>query len=238
MLLEQTGRAMTRAEPRHAALPDGEQASVTNPTDLAINGHIDTAIARLGGNTALYSQLLTTYLKELAGLPDQLDALLDSADADGTARLLHTLKGVSGTVGAQQLALTAQSAEISVQSSTTIEKNPDWLVNFRQSVDQTQQIFESVAKHYSSKLPAARPSRDALSDTDKVMLQTTLHALLALLKGNDMHAIEAHATVRQLHLAGDEELLSRLDDAMSRLDFAHSADLCKALLDRLASHRE
>jgi len=69
------------------------------------------AIARLGGKTGLYRQMLRRFVDELAGMPGALQGLAASADRVSAARLLHTVKGVAATLGADGLAALAAQGE-------------------------------------------------------------------------------------------------------------------------------
>ncbi|TXT38815.1 MAG: kinase-like protein, partial [Comamonadaceae bacterium] len=60
---------------------------------------VAAALERLSGNEALYGQVLKTYLRDLATQPEQLERCLEQADLAAACRLLHTLKGLSATVG-------------------------------------------------------------------------------------------------------------------------------------------
>lgn len=62
----------------------------------------------------LYEQVLRGVARETVTLPDQVRALMASNDLEAARRCLHTFKGLSGTVGLQQVSQLAAMAEKAV----------------------------------------------------------------------------------------------------------------------------
>ena len=105
---------------------------------------VDEAIARLGGDTTLYAAVLASYLAELKTMPDQLDALLASGDAIGAGRLLHTVKGLSATVGATYLAAVVAAAEQRLKTDNNQGTHDRLRAEFRDKVMRALRILEPV----------------------------------------------------------------------------------------------
>ena len=76
------------------------------------------ALERLGGSSALYATILTSFVGDLAAYPATVQAQLDAQDAAAAARVLHTLKGLAATVGAIYLAEQAIVLERGVKAGT------------------------------------------------------------------------------------------------------------------------
>ncbi|MGZ5271041.1 MAG: response regulator [Ramlibacter sp.] len=71
-----------------------------------------SAIARLGGDRALFDRMLPVFRRNLEASRLQLQAALDAGQAgEDLRRLVHTLKGMAGTMGAARLAEAAREAE-------------------------------------------------------------------------------------------------------------------------------
>ncbi|MBF0317313.1 MAG: response regulator [Nitrospirae bacterium] len=64
---------------------------------------IKTGLERLGGNTALYVELLMEFRDKYRDSGRAVCDKLDNKDYDAAYRLLHTLAGVSGNLGANEL---------------------------------------------------------------------------------------------------------------------------------------
>lgn len=69
------------------------------------------AIHRLGGNAKLYRQLLKTFAKEQVRFIQEYRNYVVENDLQGAKRLCHTLKGISGTLGMEELCALASQAE-------------------------------------------------------------------------------------------------------------------------------
>ncbi|MRX08832.1 response regulator [Pseudoduganella sp. FT25W] len=69
------------------------------------------ALKRLGGLESIYQIALGSFVTEAAKLTAQLQRAREEQNGAAALPALHTLKGLAGTVGADQLALLAQQAE-------------------------------------------------------------------------------------------------------------------------------
>jgi two-component system sensor histidine kinase/response regulator len=205
------------------------------------------ALERLGNNHALYARVLQSYLDSLAGQPDQLEAALRHADWTGAGRLLHTLKGLSATVGASYMAAVARRAELAVMGAQAPDAaivSPDvpaLCASLRAAVLATQSVLGQVAQSYRQHLPVAAPAAVAWGVTGS---ETTALAashptgpdralvleLRALLLASDMQAIAALEQLRQHPATADTASFRRLAHLVDELDFAQAAQLCTSLL--------
>lgn len=109
---------------------------------------VDGAAMRMGGNRELYASILEAYLEELGGQPDLLDAALDKADFPAAMRLLHTLKGLSATVGASYMEAVANRAEAQVKApnaaSCTAQQVAELRATFRAAVTASTHMLAQV----------------------------------------------------------------------------------------------
>ncbi|MGZ5846786.1 MAG: PAS-domain containing protein [Ramlibacter sp.] len=71
----------------------------------------DGAIERLGGNTGLFERLLPAFRTNLEQARRDIGLALDQSARDDLCRLMHTIKGMAGTMGAAALAAAAARAE-------------------------------------------------------------------------------------------------------------------------------
>lgn len=77
------------------------------------------AVAQLGGGWALMRTVLNTCKQDFAEAASTLEQFLQAADWESAVRLVHTLKGLAGTVGAKELQRIAQrfEAELGVRQT-------------------------------------------------------------------------------------------------------------------------
>ena len=92
--------------------------SVTLPgtptTPMPAEGHVlqvETGLQQLMGDRALYLQILRRFRQRYQDSANQARTELTAGDAIGAQRIIHTLKGAAGMIGAQQVYLLASKLE-------------------------------------------------------------------------------------------------------------------------------
>jgi polar amino acid transport system substrate-binding protein len=87
---------------------------------LAIEG-IDTeaGVARMGGNESSYRKLLLKFVDNQKGAVDAIRAARERDNNDDAVRAAHTLKGVGGSIGANELQRLGGELENQLKSSPT-----------------------------------------------------------------------------------------------------------------------
>ena len=96
----------------------------------------ESALSRIGGNVALYKKLLKHYLND--SHIDALCAAIENGDAAETARLAHTIKGVSANLSLSKLRLVSTSIETDAKGG--LDCKP-YLTELRQAFEQTAQLI-------------------------------------------------------------------------------------------------
>jgi CheY-like chemotaxis protein len=96
----------------------GTAAAIGPPrTELPAIDGLDTeaGLRHAAGNAALYAQLLRRFAQDYAGFGPEVEAMLSSSRRDEAARQAHTLKGLSGSLGAKDVRPCAADLEIAVR---------------------------------------------------------------------------------------------------------------------------
>ncbi|MFZ4623662.1 MAG: response regulator [Rhodoferax sp.] len=195
------------------------------------------ALDRLGGNSSLYARVLQSYLSELAGLPDQLELALQQSDWESAGRLLHTLKGLSATVGASYMAAVARKSELAVKAAKTACGDSATLdvaaqsINFRAAVAATQTVMGQVARTCEPNVAGAgmpAPVAGLMSGAPNDMLRQ----LQTLLRSSDMGALSVFEQLQQSPALANTEAFEQLTQAMTAFDFHRAAQVCDLLLQR------
>jgi HPt (histidine-containing phosphotransfer) domain-containing protein len=78
-------------------------------------------VAHMSGDAAMFRRVLLRFSESFAGTPMQVRAAVAQGDAEHAQRLVHTLKGAAGTIGAGMLQGAALRLEQSLRSGTN-----DW----------------------------------------------------------------------------------------------------------------
>lgn len=199
-------------------------ASANAPVDAGAHD-VAGALERLGGNVALYRQILQAFLVEIAGVPSQLDAQLRNQDYIGATRLMHTTKGLSLTLGAQYLAQVCKEAE---QTLKTAPDNPGLLSLVAQAVESTAAELRAVQSSLVLKSQTDVPPFPTTSDEPG--LREGLRTLRLLLRDSDLHALEVFARLHHQPLHGDTASWAALQSAMMALDFTQALAHCDTLI--------
>ncbi len=206
--------------------PSSTVAAAPGSTPRDVNAHdVAGALERLGGNAALYLQILQAFLVEIAAAPTQLEALLKSRDSIGAARLLHTIKGLSSTVGAQHLSQVCKDAEHSLKTSS---EGTSLVPRLALAVERTTAELQAVQSTL-----ATAPQADApppIAQPDAVVLLQGLQTLRLLLRDSDMQALEVFARLQHQPSPTDVAAWQALQSAMMSLDFAQALTHCDTLI--------
>ncbi|MCK4784094.1 MAG: response regulator [Desulfobacteraceae bacterium] len=76
---------------------------------------VKSGLAGVGGNARLYRDILIRFYKDYSNATKQIKNALEKGDIELAQHLVHTVKGLSGTIGAQELHVSAGELEASIQ---------------------------------------------------------------------------------------------------------------------------
>jgi signal transduction histidine kinase/DNA-binding response OmpR family regulator/HPt (histidine-containing phosphotransfer) domain-containing protein len=184
---------------------------------------IDTTsgLARLGGNRAGYRQLLLKFAHHHAHTGDEIRAALQAGDLELAVRLAHTLKGVSGNIGANPLHQAARELEGALK-----ERQPEWTVSLENCERLLRQVVEAIATLEPA--PETPPAEAAVLDW--TALAPLIERLRALLQEDDMDAVavvaELGTRVQGTPLA---QPVQDIKDALGQYEYAEALDLLEKL---------
>ena len=228
VLCKQAGRqeapknTVTAAE---APLPAGVgEAAVAAGVDIS------AALKRLGGNRGLYRRMLGTFVKELAAMPEQVAAHAAQGETQAASRLLHTVKGQAGTLGA--MALSAEVAHGEKRFAEGHAGGDAELLVQQVSVAMTGAgpgLAALLQALQAAEAPVAAPG--AVLDSDAVL--KLLRTIGQHLQNADMAATDGMAELQRQYGGALGEQLQSLDEAISALDFDRALHLCNALINEM-----
>ncbi len=240
VLLQHTRRAKpyvprqpSRDKDAHDRSASDATAGYTTPSEHSVNP--EAAIARLAGNTTLYASIVKAYLVELGGQADQLDRLLQNDDLVGAARLLHTLKGVSATVGADYMAAIAKAAEAAVKRASPGLPLDDLRAHVRSAALGTMRAMEALVHQYECThvTNASKAVAGALSAADRQQLGLALAELKVLLENSDLRALTVHQQLVTRYPLAAKDGYDALEQAISAFNFVQAAAQCAQLFAKL-----
>ena len=170
-----------------------------------------------GLGTALDAQArgYRTLLLDAADFANQLDRLFGAQDLLSAARHLHTIKGLSATVGAIGMATIAKTTE------DTIKENGGFASlalrrDFRAAVQITMEALSKACAAMATE--SAHAQQPSTSENSRAQTLEELQRLQALLRLSDMDALQAYSRLAASH-ALTPEAIDGLNQSITRLDF-------------------
>ncbi|MES9935621.1 MAG: response regulator [Sedimenticola sp.] len=195
----------------------------------ALSG-VEVANARkhVGGNLKLYMQLLKKFRKNQAGAADEVIQSLEAGDPDTARRIAHTLKGVSGNLGARRLFEAARDLEecIKKDDGACVQRQ---MPEVREALGQILEAIEKLGR------PADTPAaKQVVDDADMEEIGAHLKELGALLADADTAAGRYLADLMEQHRAtplydGFKEMESLVED----YDFTEALEVMRRTAEEL-----
>lgn len=123
--------SQTENTPMQAAIIS-TAASAHPQSDKNAIAEIDlkSALSRMGGNKDLYLRMLPKFIDSLNAQPTQLRAAIANGDLHGASRLLHSLKGLSSTMGVTHIAAEAARGEKILLKEISIQEASEFIESF------------------------------------------------------------------------------------------------------------
>jgi PAS domain S-box-containing protein len=219
---------------RHAG-PERDNPIQAGQTDISESKPVEqefdigSALLRLGGNVQIYCVALKGFIQELSKAREEFDEALRHQRRDDAIRIVHTIKGLAGTVGANQLARLAAENEHELRGNLGTAP--------LQAHDELWHAVENASKtateHLSRLSPATQiPSTDGASPQD---LRDGLSKLCELLNAASFDAVKLHEQYSDTIEDRFPDQGFRLHECMDQLDFVNAKSICVELLRVVAA---
>jgi signal transduction histidine kinase/CheY-like chemotaxis protein/CHASE3 domain sensor protein len=201
------------------------------------NTGFQLALKRIDGDQELFKRMAKMFIQAVENTEYDLDQHILHEEKDDTARLLHTLKGIAGTIGADSLARLVVSMEEQL-------KQADHLAVLRPLTKQLSLLIQTSSQELrafsdSLHLTTANMSMTETSvstkSLDKQALQEQLHQLNALMTDKNMRAMSVFLQIKTTFGAELGDHLVSLENAINQLDFPLALEKTKSLQERLKS---
>ncbi|NOX25630.1 MAG: response regulator [Deltaproteobacteria bacterium] len=192
------------------------QAAEEEPVNFpfAIPGiNLPLGLRQVAGNKTLYLELLSLFQREYADFSAQIGTALDLNDMETARRLVHTMKGAAGTIGASELAAEALALEIGIGKG--MEDVPELL-------DKTGKYLESVLAALQEVLPVvelAAPVNTPAGVVDLESVAPRIRKLRKLLEISDMEAVDIFQEIKDTLLVLHSEQAAQLGRALETFNF-------------------
>ncbi len=189
---------------------------------------LDTAaaIARLGGDQEAYALLLKKFCHHHAHTDQEIREALHVGDVELARRLAHTIKGVAGNIGADQLYAAAKDLETTLKQETS----QAWT----DTLDEMSRILEHIVQTIST-LPCPEDGQTSSEQASSEPLPLEeiaafIDELETLLNDDDTRAVRRVATLKKaLQNVSMEPELQQLEAALGEYDFDNALDVLQRI---------
>lgn len=181
------------------------------------------ALKRFGGRARPYQAALESFLGTVPDSSQRLREAVASGKKSEVAYVLHTLKGVAATIGANRLA----------QGIAAVEKNIASLPNDWRSVVPVaaiQELAETAADVVRQHLDRLAPGDDAPAPNQNNISHAEIEVLALLLRASSMKALDHYETIKSELVRSSPRLANELGEALTRFDFKEAGRICDSLL--------
>ena len=179
--------------------------------DVLQNIDVDNGLRRVGGNEVTYLRLLHKFATNQADVVSHAHEALHKGDSATARRLMHTLKGTAGSIGAMRLQHLAADAELTLQHAVS----PMSVAN----CETLQQELDKVLGELAA-LPDSPGDRPIPGKTSTIDADGLLRRLVSQLEDFDTSAEE---TIEDLIAAtggaDQKEVLLQVRRAIAQYDF-------------------
>ncbi len=193
--------------------------------------NVKKSLEMIGGDKVLYRKLLIQFQELCLNSMQEIEAALEARDMEKIGRIMHTLKGAAGSIGATNLATASGKIETQI-----LERNGgEFDINLDEFSENFGVVISSLSQLniQSSKKSASPKTNQPISD-HKVLLDS-LNDLEPLLKTRKpKKCVEALENV--LRLSWPQELqgeIKELDQAVNKFKFKKAISTLESLLNKL-----
>jgi two-component system sensor histidine kinase/response regulator len=135
-----------------ATLPkETTDADMRAELDSVPNLDVNAGMRRVMNKQALYLRMLSKFLSDHGGDFARIREMLDAGDHDTARRLAHSLKGVSGTLGAVEVQMRALALEEAIRANASAEDLGKWLA-------ETEAAYANLHQHLTAIFSSLAPN--------------------------------------------------------------------------------
>jgi CheY-like chemotaxis protein len=249
LLLQITGREVAAGDQPspQAPTPPGSSSevfdthSVAQTSSVLSGPYLDVAVAlgRLSGMTELYLDIAGDYVKSLDTVEREFRQAAAHPQWPVLTAQMHSLKGISATLGAQALSEHAARLEGLFRAPSAdlraLEQLPDLLTLLSATRDAMQSAIHALAsEQVQEPLDEPVPDRLPADPAERARACAFLSLLVGLLAGNNLAVLEHFAQRGHALDALSKVEVQALQAAIQSLDFEVARQLCEAHIQSLA----
>ncbi len=212
-------------------LPQGECSTHCDPgvtlPDTLPGIDVAQGLKRVADNQKLYGQILAKFHKNQTDVVRKIRAALAVEDVKEAGMLAHTLKGVAGTIGAAEVYKLASDLEDGIKHNQN--QNSDYVCSCLLDVEKRLSLVLASIVELEEILIEQPAVKGRILDTSS---QRALCVnLQKLLEENDTKAVFLFDDLKASlwNIEGTQEILARMEEALSNYDFDSAGQLLQKI---------
>jgi PAS domain S-box-containing protein len=193
-------------------------------TDEMADFDVTSALRRLGGSIPIYQRALKGFIQEVGSFESAFRTAIQDKQYSDAHRILHTLKGLSGTIGANRLTGMVIKEEQLLEQQAS---NDDW-----RELDAlwllAAQVIEAAKQYMAQMAPTTTAPPPTL---DIAVLRTRVVELQQLLAAGDLEADDAFGRLQDAFGTLMPAEFALIEESIDALNYQKATELCNRLLD-------
>ena len=189
---------------------------------------IESGLHRVAGKMTLYVTLLRKFVNGQKHIPEDISKALDDGELNLGERLSHTLKGVSGNIGAVDVETASAMLEQSIRERRPEDEIQNDLKRLREKLKYLVEMLEPILQVENSE-PA--------TTTDPEAVKTTCDRLLQLLTESDPQALDVLQEQASLLRSAFPRHYAALERRIQDFDFDSAVEILGKARDEKTSSR-
>ncbi len=175
---------------------------------------LETGLKKVGGNQKLFLKLLADFYQDHKNDAETLKAVLKNNDMKFAQRIAHTLKGVSGNIGAEKLFQASKNLDSSLKKAPH-DIDPELLSDF-----ETELAIVIQGLQGSNLINKAQPSFLETGTLDPNLILPLLDQLATLVENMDVEAEEKVVEIKhQIGASAGSDLVKKLAAEIDNFEF-------------------
>jgi signal transduction histidine kinase/CheY-like chemotaxis protein/HAMP domain-containing protein len=197
---------------------------------------VKSGLAKVGGNRKLYRKLLSKFRRNHAHVANDIKNALNTDDPETATGLAHTIKGLAGNIGAQELHLIAVDLEASLRQNPK-ENMAERLDAFSEALDLVVDSIGALELQEQDAAGTGPSTQPVAKSMDRDHILSLLSELGQLLEEDDTRAARTFETLRKAIPAGmAEDVMADLDKHLEGYAFEKALVTLNLLDQTLNNH--
>lgn len=196
--------------------------------------NVDRGLSHVSGNRQLFLRLVEDFYRRNKGFAAQFEQALAGGETEQARILVHTLKGLAGTLGAQKLQKEAMALE------KTVKENDD---SYQVHLDAVRQLLHQGVMEMTGAMPDAVPEKPSVkappdSAPDPETVLDNLKKLLSLLRKGLFESEDLFLSIAGWLALIYPQKTTCLEQLVTALEFKKAADIVEELVCELENSGE